>query len=169
MPPAENAPPAEDGFPSRRPLFLDLDGVLADFDRHVLTLFGRAPSEMPLAEMWARAARARGFFETMPLMADGLDLWEFARPFEPTILTGLPRGNWADAQKRRWVAKHLGSDVPVITCMSRDKGAYATPGAVLVDDTPRYADRWEQQGGVFVLHRSAADSIRELEALGFSA
>lgn len=154
---------------AHRPLFLDLDGVLADFDRHVRELFGAAPSEMPVSKMWAAAERAPGFFETMPMTADGWELWEFTRPFEPTILTGLPRGNWAAPQKRRWVAEHLGPDVPVITCMARDKCNYATAGAVLVDDTTKFADRWIDRGGIFVHHTSAAESIEELKRLGFDA
>lgn len=148
-------------------LFLDLDGVLADFDAHVLALFGRRPREMPLAEMWARAERTDRFFEDMPPTLDAFVLWEFCKPFHPEILTGLPRGRWAAQQKRRWVAKHLGPDVPVITCMSRDKCNYASPGDVLVDDTTRYADLWERRGGIFVRHTSALESIKALRELGF--
>jgi len=151
----------------RRSLFLDLDGVLADFVSHVLSLFGQPPSEMPLGEMWSRAARTPAFFESIPLTDDAHELWAYCAEFEPTILTGLPRGNWAAPQKRRWVATHLGPHVPVITCMSRDKSNYATPGAVLIDDTVRYARLWEDRGGTFVHHRSAAQSIRELQRLGF--
>jgi hypothetical protein len=151
------------------PLFLDLDGVLADFDAHVEALFGAPPSGMPIGQMWARAARTRGFFETMPLTPDALELWTYCLPFGPSILTGLPRGNWAEAQKRRWVAAHLGDAVPVITCMSRDKCEFATPGAVLVDDTTRYAERWVERGGIFVHHTSARASIDALRTLGFEA
>ena len=76
-------------------LFLDLDGVLADFDAHVRELFGRSPAQLRLEEMWRLAERTPGFFETMPKMPDADDLWAFCAPFEPTIITGLPRGRWA--------------------------------------------------------------------------
>jgi FMN phosphatase YigB (HAD superfamily) len=35
-------------------LFLDLDGVLADFDRGVHEVTGKRPEELPLKTMWAR-------------------------------------------------------------------------------------------------------------------
>lgn len=155
------------GLASQAALFLDLDGVLADFDAHVQQLFGKRPADMDLREMWTRAARADRFFETMPPTPDAMELWEFCKPYEPTILTGLPRGDWAAPQKRRWVARHLGPDVPVITCMARDKADHARPGAVLVDDSTRFAHLWQARGGVFVRHTSAADSIAQLKRLGF--
>lgn len=148
-------------------LFLDLDGVLADFDTHVEALFGAPPSDLPLSQMWARAAATPGFFETMPLMPDALELWDFCRPFRPQILTGLPRGRWAEKQKRRWVAAHLGPDVPVITCLSRNKCDFANPGDVLVDDTTKYAHLWEARGGRFIRHTSASESIAQLQRLGY--
>jgi hypothetical protein len=158
-----------DGDGGRTALFLDLDGVLAHFDAHVKRLFGRLPSAMPPGLMWARAAKTPGFFESMPLIPDARDLWDFCRPFSPTIITGLPRGNWAAPQKRAWVANHLGEDVPVITCMAREKSQFATPGAVLVDDNTKFAHLWEERGGIFVRHESAAGSIAALEELGFRA
>lgn len=148
-------------------LYLDLDGVLADFDAHVTDLFGRPPSELTLAEMWGRAARTPGFFETMPKTGDADQLWSYCRPFNPHILTGLPRGDWAEAQKRRWVRRYLGAEVPVTTCMSREKCEYASPGDVLVDDTTTYAHLWVARGGIFVPHTSATESIKALRELGF--
>ena len=46
-------------------LFLDLDGVLADFDRGVHGVTGRRPEELPLKTMWAALSRAPRFFETL--------------------------------------------------------------------------------------------------------
>lgn len=103
------------------------------------------------------------------MMPDAMELWHFCAPFGPTILTGLPRGRWAEPQKRKWVKCHLGPHVPVIACMARDKCQFAAPGDVLVDDTTRYAHLWEARGGIFVHHRSAAESIEELRRLGFGA
>ena len=148
-------------------LFLDLDGVLADLDRGVQEVTGNRPEELPLKTMWAALSRASRFFETLAFMHDAEALWRFCEPHRPTILTGLPLGNWAADQKRRWVANMLGKDVRVITCMSRDKHRYSGPGHVLVDDRADLREAWERAGGAFVHHTSADRSIAALEALGF--
>ena len=150
-------------------LFLDLDGVLADFDRGVQAVTGSRLEALPLRAMWQALAREPRFFETLEFMADALDLWRFSEPHRPTILTGLPLGAWAPEQKRRWVARMLGAHVPVITCMSREKGRYSGPGHVLVDDRASAREGWERAGGVFVHHRDAAGSIAALRRLGFTA
>jgi hypothetical protein len=147
-------------------LFLDLDGVLADFDRGVIALTGRHPREQTTRELWRAVARAPDFFAALAFTRDGRRLWEFCRPLDPTILTGLPRGGWAAPQKRRWVAEMLGPEVPVITCMSREKARYAAPGHVLVDDRETAREPWERAGGVFIHHRDAERTIDALQSLG---
>jgi hypothetical protein len=149
-------------------LFLDLDGVLADFDRGVREVTGRDPAELPLKTMWGALAKAPRFFDTLAFMHDAEELWRFCAPHRPTILTGLPIGNWAPAQKKAWVARMLGAHVPVITCMSRDKPRWSGPGHVLVDDRASARPGWEAKGGTFVHHTSAAESIAALRALGFA-
>ncbi|MFT8246207.1 hypothetical protein [Roseomonas sp. BN140053] len=147
-------------------LFLDLDGVLADFDRGVQAVTGKRPEELPLKTMWAALARAPRFFDTLHFMEDAEALWRFCAPHQPTILTGLPLGSWAPEQKKQWVARMLGAHVPVITCMSRDKPRYSGPGHVLVDDRASAQEGWERKGGTFVHHRSAERSIAALRQLG---
>ena len=81
-------------------------------------------------------------------------------------IKGCPRGAWAEGQKREWTARELGSDVPIITCMSRDKYKYCVPDAVLIDDREGTRDSWEGAGGVFVLHRTLEDTLQQLRDLG---
>ena len=61
----------------------------------------------------------------------------------------------------------LGADVPVITCMTRDKPRYSAPGHVLVDDQLTARDGWERRGGIFIHHIDADHTIAALAALGF--
>jgi hypothetical protein len=117
--------------------------------------------------MWAALAKAPAFFATLQMMHDAQILWDFCRPHRPRILTGLPRGNWAAPQKRRWVANMLGRDVEVITTMSREKHRFSAPGHVLVDDRETLRDAWEAAGGTFIHHRSAGRTIAQLRRLGF--
>jgi hypothetical protein len=149
-------------------LFLDLDGVLADFERGVVAVTGCRPEELPLKAMWAALSRAPAFYETLEMMEDAEALWRFCAPHHPTILTGLPLGSWAPEQKRRWVARVLGAHVPVVTCLTREKPRWSGAGHVLVDDRLATREGWEAKGGRFVHHLSAADSITALRGLGFT-
>eukprot|EP00611_Tribonema_gayanum_P017238 TRINITY_DN2980_c0_g1_i4.p1 TRINITY_DN2980_c0_g1~~TRINITY_DN2980_c0_g1_i4.p1 ORF type:complete len:367 (+),score=59.27 TRINITY_DN2980_c0_g1_i4:166-1101(+) len=149
-------------------VFCDLDGVLADFETGVMAVTGRLPDQMQPRYMWPLLARAPDFYTRLPWMKDGKQLWEFIKGYKPAILTGLPLGQWAAPQKRRWCQRELGkpSDVPVITCMSRDKHTYCrVPGSILIDDRITAKDPWEAAGGVFVFHTSAQQSIAELQKL----
>ena len=149
-------------------LFLDCDGVLADFDAGATALLGMGPRAFEerhgKREFWRRLAKARDFYATLPLMPDATELFEAVEHLRPTILTGLPLGNWAAPQKVRWAAEHF-PGVPIITCMARDKYRYMQPGDVLVDDSPTHRAVWENAGGLFILHRSARASLDELAAI----
>ena len=149
-------------------LFVDLDGVLADFENGVRRVTGRLPHDQPTSAMWRQLARHPGFYEHLDWMADGRELWEYVRDLDPTILTGLPFGRWARPQKLTWCARELGPDVPVITCWSRKKAETArglTPEGtvpVLIDDREWLGESWEAMNGVFIHHTTASSSIAAL-------
>lgn len=155
---------------ARRQIYLDCDGVLADFDKGAEALLGMAPRQFErrhgLGPFWKRLAEAPGFFETLPLIPDALELYDGVKHRGPIILTGLPRGNWAEPQKRRWAERHF-PGVPVITTAAALKREHCHPGDALVDDTDKYADLWEREGGVFIHHKTARRSLEHLAELGF--
>ncbi len=148
-----------------RQLYLDCDGVLADFDRGATAILGMKPKAFEhrhgLGRFWQKLAQAPDFYFSLPLLPDAMQLFDAVKHLDPIILTGLPRGNWAADQKMRWAAEHF-PGVRMITCMARDKRNHAREGDVLVDDMEKYRHLWEQAGGIFVHHRSAAESIEAL-------
>lgn len=152
-----------------RQLFLDLDGVLADFDSFYESEFGYRPNRNnpDPPDLWANINGHKNFYGSLPLMPDAMELWNGVKQYHPSpiILTGVPRNKKAEPQKREWVRKHFGADVKVITCYSRLKCTYAQPGDVLVDDWEKYRHLWENVGGVFILHRNASQSLSELGVL----
>lgn len=149
-------------------LFLDCDGVLADFDAGVRKLLGTDPKTFEARhgkrEFWRRLANAKDFYASLPLMPDARELFDAVAHLKPTILTGLPLGNWAAPQKQRWAAEHF-PNVPIISCMARDKFRHMTGEDVLVDDSLTHRHAWESAGGTFVHHRSAEESITALTQL----
>jgi hypothetical protein len=146
-------------------LFLDADGVLADFDEGAKRLLGMYPREYERKHgrgaFWKRLANANNFYGTLPEMADARRLFDAVKHLKPTILTGLPLGNWAAPQKVEWAAAHF-PGVPIITCMARDKHKHMKPGDVLVDDRENHRAAYEAAGVVFVHHQNAEDSLRQL-------
>jgi hypothetical protein len=148
-----------------RQLYLDADGVLADFDKGATALLGLPPrayeKKHGLGRFWAKLASAPDFYFSLPLMPDAMALFEAVRHLDPVILTGLPRGNWAADQKVRWAAHHF-PGTRIITTMARDKRDHAKEGDVLVDDQERHRHLWLEAGGVFIHHKDARTSLEEL-------
>ncbi|MEQ7873150.1 hypothetical protein ABDK56_03980 [Sphingomonas sp. ASV193] len=151
-----------------RRLFLDLDGVLADFDGGARRLLGMDAAiyqeRHGKGGFWKALATAPGFYEQLDELPDARELVEAVRPLSPTILTGLPIGKWAEPQKRAWVAAHF-PGLPVIATMARDKHRHGAPGDVLVDDSARLAEAWEAMGGMFVIHENAERSLAALRII----
>lgn len=135
-------------------LYLDCDGVLADFDTAFESRFGHPPREYEDTHgtkvFWRNIREdAPEFYRRLPLMPHAKELFAAVEDLRPIILTGCPLGGWAEMQKLAWAAEHF-PGIPMITCMSKDKRLYCKPGDVLVDDMLRYKDRWEDAGGVFI-------------------
>jgi hypothetical protein len=144
-------------------LFVDMDGVLADFNAHYESVFGVRPCKVADNVDWA-AVRARpDFFLGIPPMPDMGDLWRVIKWHSPIVLTGVPASvEEAAANKRAWVSEHLGSHVEVRCCRSSQKSLHAQPGDILIDDWEKYRKRWIRKGGIWITHRSASETIVEL-------
>lgn len=154
-------------------LFIDLDGVLADFDGGYRAAFG---IELPPRDsdfdrddlMWSKIHATDGFFRNLPMLPGAGQLWNFASRQGAYILTGCPEKRPEVAvQKKQWVRYYLGNNAAVITCRARDKSLYCRKGDVLVDDWPKYQARWELAGGTWVTHKDAVQSIEKLRELGY--
>ena len=151
-------------------LFLDCDGVLADFDTAAERLFHMGPREaeakLGTKVFWARISRHHNFYGHLPLMPDAMRLYKAVAHLDPVILTGCPMGGWAQQQKLDWAAHHF-PGVKIITCRSKEKCQFMSkPGDILVDDYLKYQHLWELAGGIFVHHQTAEQSIERLAELG---
>jgi hypothetical protein len=151
----------------KRQLYLDCDGVLADFEKGATAVLGMPPKAFEkrhgLGGFWQKLARAPDFYLGLPLLPDARRLFNAVAHLDPIILTGLPLGNWAADQKVRWAAKYF-PGTRIITTMARDKRDHARPGDVLVDDQLRHAHLWEGAGGIFIHHRDVDDTLDRLSA-----
>ena len=150
-----------------RQLYLDCDGVLADFSKGATAVLGLTPRAFEqkhgIGRFWQKLATAPDFYFGLPLMPDAMELFDGVKHLHPIILTGLPRGNWAADQKVRWAAQYF-PGTKIITTLARNKRDHAKEGDVLVDDQGRHRHLWEEMGGIFIRHRNARQSLAELAA-----
>lgn len=151
---------------TKRKIFLDLDGVMADFEKGYEIMYGHHPHTKQDRDMWRTINSNPNHWDSLPIMPGAMRLWAVLAPFEPTILTGCPSGGYkvASEGKRGWCAREFGPHVPVITCMSRDKQKHmVNAGDILIDDMSKNCKRWVEAGGVAIQHKNAADTIAALQ------
>jgi 5'(3')-deoxyribonucleotidase len=153
-------------------LYLDCDGVLADFDRGATQLLGMSPRAYEkrhgIVAFWRQLARHPDFYGSLPLMPDAHVLFDGVRHLDPIILTGLPRGKWAAPQKVRWAAEHF-PGTRILTVMAVDKRNHAQEGDILVDDQLKHAHLWKGAGGIFVHHHDAESTLAKLREIAPTA
>ena len=151
-------------------IFLDLDGVMADFargKREILKLPDSASSE----EIFKALAGDKGkdFFLRLPKTRDADRLWQFLKGNDLQILTAVPMTNREEATKNKvqWVKRNLSKNVKTITTTRRGKKKFAGPDNILIDDHKKNITDWEGAGGIGILHTSTSKTIKELKKLGF--
>jgi len=104
------------------------------------------------------------FWETLPWMPGGEELWNFISQFNPYILTA-PMGYGSEIGKQAWVDTHL-QPPPSKVFMSHDKFKWAAPNHILIDDFTKNTIPWDNEGGIAILHTDADKTIKKLEELG---
>lgn len=150
-------------------IFLDMDGVVADFVSHI-----RAKN-IPYNNQWGQpretwtqetleseaikeaAMHSRGFWTSIPLMPGAKELYDLVNPLSPSFLTAKPRENspdWIAEEKLEYVRTHLDPTFPeekMFCCNIGEKGKWAGPGLILIDDDlKRNGKEWSEAGGVFL-------------------
>lgn len=153
-----------------RRLYLDLDGVMADFDAHFPALFGVDHRELLDDDMWGIINAHPSYFRDMPVCDGAKEFFAWLSAYgDPIILTACPKSNYAHVarQKREWVREHLCENATVLPVMGgRNKPLFMhAAGDILIDDFERNIDAWQDEGGVGILHkdfratRSAVSSV----------
>ena len=160
-------------------IYVDLDGVLADFVKGVAQLLDGGYSEEKYesdpkyrSKMWKAVedyAKEGGklWLELDP-MHDAKQLWNYVKDYGPEILSATGNPEYGAApQKLEWVAQHVDPNVKVnLTRKSADKAEYAAPNYILIDDKEKSIGPWKAAGGIGILHTSAANTIQQLKKLG---
>jgi hypothetical protein len=142
----------KNGMDTKNIIFCDLDGVLADFEQGIINKFKKNVEDIKPSLMWY-VINSSSFFETLPWMKKGRELWSRIEKYNPIILTGLPRSSSSAVdQKIRWCKRELGENIQVVTCSSKEKPNYSIHNYILIDDRKDNLNAWNNKGGKFVLY-----------------
>ena len=145
-------------------IYIDMDGVVADFDTFVSNLLGRPigwnDSKQDLTdEEWVKLASVDSLYYQLPMMPDATKLVAYAKSlstrFYVGFLTAIPRRTTipsAQADKQAWVSKYFPGMRMDIGPFSHDKQKWCIPGDILIDDRPSNIAEWSAAGGIAVYH-----------------
>ena len=152
-------------------LYLDMDGVLCNFQKAYLAIPGVDPGEFD-RKKFRSAVIDYKIFEDLEMMPDAQELLNHVVKLNVKIemLTSLGthdpfQGNQAKYQKMKWLKDH---NIPYKANFVRskpEKAEYATPTSILIDDSIGCVKPFEFAGGHAILHTKAKKTIDELNNL----
>ena len=98
-------------------------------------------------------------------MEDGKTYWDYIKKYDVELLSSPSRSATSRLGKRLWVRNNM-PGIKLTLAQARNKQNYAAPNHILIDDRESNIEQWRSQGGIGILHTSAADTISKLKELG---
>jgi 5'(3')-deoxyribonucleotidase len=165
-------------------IYLDMDGVLADFNSAARRFLSASREEEQAAaqggrwpqEKWRQLAQQQNFYRHLPKTPIADRLVALAQTFEASlgwdlrILTAIPKDNDMPEvfqDKFDWVNEYYPGLRIHFGPYSDDKQHHCQPGDILVDDRTSNCTQWRASGGIAVqVFESRQESaLQELSAL----
>jgi len=160
--------------------YLDMDGVVADWDAGAARVLGRPLREKFVNghykntdQEWLKLRNEHRMYRDLPLMPHALVLVDLARGYrdrlgwELRFLTAVPHNDdmpWVFYDKVLWAQERF-PDIPVFFGPhSTDKHKHCGPGDILVDDRSDNCAAWTAAGGlaVHVKSHDLRDAIEQV-------
>ena len=143
-------------------IYLDMDGVLANFNKKYEEVFKIDPTTVA----WRSAESDKNFedfivgfrFIELDYMPNATRLLEFVDGLDVDVEIlsssgGAKHHTEVEYQKKIWLnSKLLHYPVNIVPGGSK-KAAFAAPDHILIDDTERVVNKYRAAGGVAILHR----------------
>lgn len=148
-------------------IYVDMDGVIADFYKRYHDMFNIAPEDARYKEQFSsnfpRFIETQQF-ATLDLMPDARELLNFLDkldiPKEILSSTARPENDASiSMQKARWLATHNISYKANFVPGKQHKYHYATPNSIIIDDTRSVIEDWNKAGGIGIHHKNAKETI----------
>jgi hypothetical protein len=158
-------------------IYLDMDGVVANFEKRYIELFNESPGSSrdrkEFSNNWTKFIEGKNF--------ETLDWW----PGGPELITYLGKNFSVDSveilsssggnkyhdeveiQKKVWVKRmNLSEKWKVNVVAGRKlKAEYATPDSILIDDTLDVIQAFNVAGGIGIHHKDVGNTIMLLDIL----
>lgn len=155
-----------------RKIFIDMDGVLADFDAWKETMKELHPEVMEeKMAMWELIAQVDHFFLNLDPTPWAYEMMDYLRSLGVplAILTALPRRlviPQAEPDKQEWIASLIDPDLEFqIGPYAIDKQNFCEEGYVLVDDNKKNIDQWNARGGIGIYFTDLEDLKKEISKI----
>ena len=157
-------------------IYVDMDGVVADFDKRFTDLSGMSPSDYESKNgknaFWdfIDVKHKLAFWVGIPPMSDAQSLMDYVSKHDYEMLTApsikkeslMGKGLWI----RNWANKGLFPSKPKVNYKpAKNKHHFAAPNHILIDDKQSTIDSWNAAGGIGILHTSAGNTINQLKKL----
>jgi len=157
-------------------IFVDMDGVVADFNKRFFDIADMLPSEFEEKygkdKFWDLIADyKKEFWSEIPMMWDAKALIDYVKQYPYQMLTAPSSKKDSLIGKTIWMRMHtnklFGGDRPKVIFRKADnKQEFAAPNKILIDDRAKTIDQWNAKGGIGILHTSAENTIKQLKKLG---
>ena len=142
-------------------IYLDMDGVIADFTKRYKEQYHMEPREAEKKKEFNKFFDEfvdTNQFATLDLMPGAMQGIEFLRKASvPTqILSSTANEARYDAiskQKMIWLQTHGITFNPLFVPGKKHKWKYATPDSIIIDDTESVINDWKAAGGIGILHK----------------
>ena len=157
-------------------IYLDMDGVVADFDGFLheyqtaekkdhdadhQTLFRTLVTEEKIFENLSTMEGAHDFIYKVREMVDGKGVEIF---FLTSVGTKDPDlGTIVSDQKVRWLRQQGFPFKPLFVTEKKHKAKYAHDKAILIDDRPGCVEPFRAAGGRAILHKYVEETLQALE------
>ena len=155
-------------------IYLDMDGVIADFEERFVGLFGEDSyrndrSRKNFSVNWEQFVTTSQF-ETLNWFKGANELLDYINKLgvEVEILSssGGPKfHNLVAEQKKKWLSERGLNYKPNIVSGKKKKAEFATPKSILIDDTPEVIQYFTEAGGIGILHKDLGETLSKLKQL----
>ena len=160
-------------------IYCDMDGVLADFEARFEHFSGLSPDEYrkeisqkygekQVSKMfWNLIDKQIGvrFWRGIPWMPGGQQLWDYIKPYNPTLLTAPSFDDSSRIGKSLWVKDNI-PGAKIIFKPAKLKSELANNNSILIDDREDTIMSWKAKNGIGILYKNTDQAINELKQLG---